>query len=70
MYIHIYIHIYIYIYIYIYKFMRICLYIYFVPRPMDVYRISFYVYLKRTLSPPLSCLFFRLSMSHVIVDKS
>ena len=36
---------------------------------MDVYRISLYVYVKK-ISPPLSCLFFRLNMSHVIVDKS
>ena len=57
-------------YIYIHIFMCIYLYIYFVPHPMDVYRISLNVSGKKTLPPPLSCLFFRLSMSPVIVVKS
>ena len=63
MYIHIYIYVYISMYIYIHVFMFIYLYIYFVPHPMDVYRISLYVSVKKTLPPPLFCLFFRLSMS-------
>ena len=69
-YIYIYIYIYKCMYIYMHIFMCIDLYIYFVPHPMDVHRISLYVSVKKTLSPPLSCLFFRLSMSPVIVVKS
>ena len=37
---------------------------------MDVYRLSLYVNVKKKPFALLSCLFFRLSMSHVIVDKS
>ena len=57
-------------YIYIHIFMCIYLCIYFVPHPMEVHRISLYVSVKKTLFPPISCLFFRLTMSPVIVVKS